>query len=118
MAHAVPGLMDECAGEIATRLHIYEDRSCADVAPQTSASHKIPVGSSRHHSYIVTVIRVSAQYCSPMWSTLLIPANEGRITAWGRFRVGDGCSAETKTPPEILSPFLRPAPGPLPSPLP
>jgi hypothetical protein len=82
VAHAVHGMVDECAGEIATRLHIYDNRSCAH-APPISASPKIPVGSARHTSYTVTVIRASVQYCSHVWSTLLIPLNEGE-----NYRVG------------------------------
>jgi hypothetical protein len=50
------------------------------LTPSTSASHKIPAGSFEHISYIVAVIRVSAQYGSHAWSTLLIPVNGGNYS--------------------------------------
>jgi hypothetical protein len=43
--------MDECAGEIAARLYVYDNRSCEHVSTHpTSDSQKIPAGSSRRTS--------------------------------------------------------------------
>ncbi|MGD0460137.1 MAG: hypothetical protein ABSC21_20595 [Terriglobia bacterium] len=42
------------------------------------ASRQILAGSLRYTSYTLEVIRVSVQYCSHVWSELLIPANEGQ----------------------------------------
>ena len=65
-------MMDQCAEQIASRLHIHDTRS--------SASRKIAAGSSRHATfYPVRVIRVSVQFCPNVWSTLLMPVHEGGL---------------------------------------
>ena len=82
MAHAVPGLMDECAGEIATRLHIYDNRLCEHAAPPDIRLPQDPSWQFEAHF----LYRDGNSRVSPVLLTRLV--NIAHPNQWGKLQCG------------------------------
>jgi hypothetical protein len=72
--------------------------------PATSASHKIPAGSSNHTCYYpLGVIHPSVQYCSNVWSILLTLVHEREL----QYEIGPELGMDASQGLSILQGFFH-----------